>query len=163
MRLNVGRELATLRQLTVDRLRTKYAEVFGEQTNTRHKDWLIRRIIWRMQAQAEGDLTERARNRAKELANDADLRMTPPRAAAPAPTITTGPKAKVLFRPGHRVPPPGTILIRDYKGRRIEVLVLANGFEFEGHAYKSLSAVAKAATGQHLNGFQFFRLGKEAA
>jgi hypothetical protein len=34
-------------------------------------------------------------------------------------------------------------------------------FEFEGDVYKSLSAVAKAITGQHCNGYYFFRLGKE--
>ena len=58
--------------LTVDQLRAKYAVVFGEQTNGRHKQWLIKRIAWRMQANAEGDLSERARRRAMELANDAD-------------------------------------------------------------------------------------------
>jgi len=41
--------------------------------------------------------------------------------------------------------------------------VLPAGFEFEGHIYKSLSAVAKAITGQHCNGYYFFRLGKENA
>jgi hypothetical protein len=50
-------------------LRSRYAEVFGETTNTRHKEWLIKRIIYRMQALAEGDLSERARQRAAELAN----------------------------------------------------------------------------------------------
>jgi hypothetical protein len=39
--------------------------------------WLVKRIAWRMQALAEGDLSERARRRAAELANDADLRLSP--------------------------------------------------------------------------------------
>jgi hypothetical protein len=42
------------------------------------------------------------------------------------------------------------------------VRVLDEGFEFEGETFKSLSAVAKKITGQHMNGFLFFRLGKEA-
>ena len=46
-----------------------------------------------------------------------------------------------------RLPPPGTILARPYKGRTLQVQVLTEGFAFEGNVYPSLSAVAKAATG----------------
>ena len=77
--MNVGKELAALRRMSVDGLRSRYAEVFGETTNGRHKEWLIKRIIYRIQALAEGDLSERARQRAAELANDADLRRRPPK------------------------------------------------------------------------------------
>ncbi|HOQ48136.1 MAG TPA: DUF2924 domain-containing protein, partial [Bryobacteraceae bacterium] len=82
MHLNVEKELAALRRMSVGELRLRYAEVFGEPTGSRHKQWLIKRILWRMQALAEGDLSERARRRAEELANDADLRLRPPRASA---------------------------------------------------------------------------------
>ena len=74
MSLNVGKELSALRRMPVAQLRTKYAEVFGDETRTGNKDWLVKRIIWRLQALAEGDLSERARQRALELANDADVR-----------------------------------------------------------------------------------------
>ena len=40
-----------MERMTVDQLRAKYADVFGEQTNGRHKEWLIKRIAWRMQDQ----------------------------------------------------------------------------------------------------------------
>ncbi|RMF88207.1 MAG: DUF2924 domain-containing protein, partial [Planctomycetota bacterium] len=49
-----------------------------------------------------------------------------------------------------------------YKGRTVRVLVVADGFEYEGRRYKSLSAVAKAVTGSHINGFAFFRLRRNA-
>ena len=62
-----------------------------------------------------------------------------------------------------RLPLPGTILTRDYKGTMIQVQVLPNGFEYQGEVYKSLSAVAKAVTGQHVNGFAFFRLSQREA
>ena len=62
--------------MTVDELRRRYAAVMGEPSRSRHKMHLIRKIAWRIQAQAEGDLSERARRRAKELANDADDRVT---------------------------------------------------------------------------------------
>jgi hypothetical protein len=76
--MNVGKELAALRRMSVDDLRSRYAEVFDETTNGRHKDWLIKRIIYRMQVEAEGDLSERARRGAAELANDADPCWPPP-------------------------------------------------------------------------------------
>ena len=60
MNLNVEKELAALRRMSVGQLRQRYAEVFGEPTRSRHKQWLIKRILWRMQALAEGDLSRRA-------------------------------------------------------------------------------------------------------
>ncbi len=57
-----------------------------------------------------------------------------------------------------RIPPPGTVLLRRYKGQAITVEVLANGFEWEGRQYRSLSAVAKEVTGSHWNGIRFFGL-----
>jgi hypothetical protein len=75
MHLNVGKEVAALQRMTVKELREKYAEAFGEETNANNKVWLVKRIAWRIQALAEGDLSEHARRRAAELANDADLQL----------------------------------------------------------------------------------------
>ena len=161
MKLNVEKELAALRRMPVVDLRSRYAEVFGETTNTRHKDWLIKRIIWRMQAMAEGDLTERARRRAEELANDADLRCRPPRAPSATTEAPQMQKAKPALNGDVRIPLPATIITRVYKGETPQVKVLPAGFEYEGEVYKSLSAVAKKITGSHCNGYLFFRLTKE--
>ncbi len=161
MNINVGKEVAKLQRMTVGDLRRKYAEVFGEVTNGRHKQWLFRRIAWRLQALAEGDISERARQRAAELACDADLRIkaptVPPLATDPPPVVVTG---RIEVPASDRLPMPGTILTRLYKGQTYQVQVLRHGFDFEGEVYKSLSAVAKAITGQHLNGYYFFRIGK---
>src|SRR5262245_22684873 len=90
MHLNVGKEVAALQRMTVKELRARYGEAFGEETNANNKGWLIKRIAWRLQALAEGGLSERARQRATELANDADLRLSPPKAKAdPAPAERT--------------------------------------------------------------------------
>lgn len=162
MNLNVGMELAALRRMSVGDLRSRYAEVFGETTNTRHKDWLVKRIIWRMQALAEGDLSERARQRALELANDADLRRRPPRLAGTMSEATSPVKTtKLRTNADSRIPLPATIITRVYKGETLQVKVLPVGFEYEGEVYKSLSAVAKKITGSHCNGYLFFRLTKE--
>ena len=155
MTLNVAKELAELRRMSVVDLRSRYAEVFGETTNTRHKDWLVKRVIWRMQALAEGDLSERARARAAELANDADLRRRPPRESAAPPQARA---TKLRISVASQAPLPGTVLTRVYKGETLQVKVLPAGFEYEGEVYKSLSAVAKKITGSHCNGYLFFRL-----
>src|SRR6516162_7882293 len=85
MHVNVAKELAALEAMTVNELRVNYAQVFGEETRVGNKAWLVKRIIWRLQALAEGDLSERARRRAAELAQDADLRLSPPRQNQTAP------------------------------------------------------------------------------
>src|ERR687892_483640 len=76
---DVAKELAALQRMSVAQLREKYTEVFGEATTTGNRTWLLRRVAWRIQANAEGDLSERAKARAAELARDADLRITAPR------------------------------------------------------------------------------------
>lgn len=159
MSLNVGQELAALRRMTVGDLRARYAELFGEATNSRHKDWLIKRLIWRVQSLAEGDLSERARRRAIELANDADLRRKP-QTPKPPETVNRIKTVKLPINNEPRLPLPGCSIAREYKGRTLEVNVLPDGFEFEGGVFKSLSAVAKHITGSHCNGYLFFRLAK---
>src|SRR6516162_5920339 len=90
---------------------------------------------------------------------DVDLRLTPPRGAPATPPATPEcNKPALKLRSDSRVPPPGTVLTRSYKGRTLRVQVLAHGFLYAGHTYPSLSAVAKAVTGSHCNGYLFFRL-----
>jgi Protein of unknown function (DUF2924) len=157
--LNIDKEVAQMRGMTVVELQRKFAEVHGEQPRGRNKDWLIKRIAWRLQANEEGGLSERALRRAAEIANDADLRLTAPRATiqAVASNVQSGDSVvSIMLDP--RLPMPGTLITRKYKGRAIQVKVLRDGFEFEGEKYKSLSAVARVITGTHWNGFHFFGL-----
>jgi hypothetical protein len=163
MVLNMGKEVSTLKRMTVTELRKKHIEVFGEPTRCGHKDYLVKRIAWRIQAVAEGGLSERARLRAHELANDADLRTHPPRQALPAEGMPAGPTKTVtinLREHDPRLPMPGQVIARPrpYKGREIVVRVLPKGFEWEGTIYRTLTAVAEAVTGKHWNGYHFFQM-----
>jgi len=155
------KEIDELSQMTVGQLRQKYLEVFGEESRSNHKQFLFRRIAWRIQAIAEGGLSERARRRALEIANDADLRIRAPKSRF-GQDVTLDPKLsvsrKVASAADPRLPPPGTYLEREYKGRRVIVKVLVDGFEFDGQIYRSLSAIAHEATGTKWNGFLFFNL-----
>ena len=150
-------DIAALQRMSTSDLRRRYAEVFGDQPPSWNRVWMLKRLAWRLQALAEGGLSERARRRAEELANDADLRLNAPKGkAAEIPTERT--TVKQLPAPSDdRLPPPGTILTRPYKGQMVLIQILTGGFAYQGQVYPSLSAVAKAVTGSHTNGFLFFR------
>jgi hypothetical protein len=153
MNAKLSEEIAALEEMGIAALRSRYTELFGDATRVGNRAWLIRRIAWRLQAQAEGGLSERARRRAAELANEADVRLTPP-AARREPAVLP----LAARRADPRLPAPGGVLSRAYKGRTLQVIVRDQGFEYEGAHYPSLSAVAKAITGSHCNGFLFFGL-----
>jgi hypothetical protein len=152
---NLTQELALLPRLGVADLRSRYAQLFGETTRTGNKAWLVKRLAWRLQALAEGDLSERARRRAAELADDAELRLSPPLIPG---TATGRGSARLPRQRNDRLPPAGTLLTRPYKGTTVQVRVLEQGLLYEGTSYPSLSTVAKAVTGSHCSGYRFFRL-----
>jgi hypothetical protein len=152
----VGMEIESLNKLKTTELRTRYRDVFGEASLSFNRAHLFRRIAWRLQAEAEGDLSERARRRASDLAKDSDLRLRAPRSFW-----------HEIERNGRspnkdpRLPPAGTALERIYRGQITRVTVLANGFEYRGKHYASLSAIAHRVTGTRWNGFHFFGLKQE--
>jgi hypothetical protein len=154
--LNIVNEVAALQRLSIGQLRQCFAELFGEATNASNRTWLIKRIAWRLQALAEGDLSQRARRRAAELARDADLRLNPPQPKVTITALLPEP-VRIPTPVDPRLPPPDTILVRPYKGLLVQVQVLTDGFAYAGRVYASLSAVAKAVTGSHTNGFLYFR------
>lgn len=157
-------QINALARMTTTELVERFAEVHGYPCRTRHRQYLIRKIAWRIQANAEGDLSERARRRAAELADDAEVRVMAPKTLVSPPQSGT---AKTVRRrvqgddhDDRRLPPAGSAIVREYKGRTIRVLVLPKeeGFEWNGERFRTLTAVAKKVTGSHLNGFRFFRL-----
>src|SRR6185312_4254401 len=113
-------EIEALRHMTAGQLKEKYRKVFGEVSRSNHKQFLFRRIAWRIQANAEGGLSERARRRALEIADDADLRIRAPRNFLKAEldetrAITT----RVAPAQDPRLPAPGALLVRRYRGKDI--------------------------------------------
>jgi hypothetical protein len=166
MALNIDKEVAQLQRMTVNQLQGKFAEVCGEQPRSRNKQWLIKRLAWKLQAREYGGLSERALRRAAELADAcdlSDLRLTSPPPSKNQPAEgESNVKATPTAPLDRRLPMPGTLLSRKYKGQTVQVMVMADGFQFEGERYKTLSAVAKAITGSHWNGYHFFALNQKA-
>lgn len=156
--MTITKDLAALERMAVSELLRRYEEVCGEPVRSRNRKYLIRRIAWRLQANAEGGLSDRALRRAAELADPADVRLTPPRANV-SPAVPPRLAISTSRTPSDpRLPPTGTAITRKYKGRTVSVVVRTDGFECDGERYPSLSAVAKAVSGSHCNGFRFFGL-----
>jgi Protein of unknown function (DUF2924) len=153
-------EVESLRRATLAALREKNLEVFQEETRVRHREHLFRRIAWRLQALAEGDLSERARGRAHQIGRDADLRTVAPRDffTGDGELIRTTQGDRNRREQDSRLPLPGALLSRKWKGRTILVEVLSKGFRYENQPYTSLSAIALAVTGTRWNGLAFFGL-----
>jgi DUF2924 family protein len=154
----VAMEIEGLRKLKTKGLQARYRELFGEETRSGNQAHLLRRIAWRLQAKAEGELSARARKRAAELADETRLRLRAPRrfwhedgsAGLAAPAVRDP-----------RLPPAGAVLERAYGGSTLAVRVLATGFEYENTVYASLSQLAQHITGTRWNGYHFFGLRKQ--
>lgn len=156
----IREQIEGLRHMTTGQLKKKYSEVFGEESRSNHKQFLFRRVAWRIQANEWGGLTERARLRALEIADDADLRIRAPKnflreGLDESRTVET----RVDATSDPRLPRPGALLVRRYQGKDVVVRVRKDGFEHAGRIYKSLSKAVTEATGTRWNGFAFFGLG----
>ncbi len=115
-------EIARLRSLALDALRRRWRAVFGRTPPAAlSKDLLGRMIARRLQEQAFGGLDRESLRFLDGLARHGGL-------------------------PRRRLKP-GTVLVRDYDGQRHTVTVAADGFEWQGATYASLSAIARAITG----------------
>ena len=157
---HIREQIEGLRHMTVGQLKDKYREAFGETSRSGHKQFLFRRIAWRLQANAWGGLSERARRLALEIANDSDLRIRAPKNFLKE-ALDASRTAETSVEPTQdpRLPISGTMLVRRYRGKDIVVRVREDGFEYDGQVHRSLSSAVRTATGTPWNGFAFFGLG----
>lgn len=151
---STARQLAALDKMSVGELAEKYREVFGEPTRTRNKEYLRKRIAWRIQEFAEGGLSTRALERIEQLAPEAPARWRQPVARKDGASGKVVPITRPARDP--RLPPPGTVLTRLHDGVEHKVTILDDGFEYRGERHRSLSKVARLITGTAWNGFLFF-------
>lgn len=162
MRKLLRYEINELAAMNVAALQQRHQQLFGDQPAPAHRQFLFRKIAWRMQADHEGGLPESARELARAIARDAPLRARvitnaeKRRAGIPLEQTTTTTIAR-----GHdpRLPMPGGLIVKQFKGETIVVKVLDDGrFEYADRRYKSLSAIAQEITGTKWNGLLFFGL-----
>jgi len=141
--------LEALRAMPVRELQDTYYDTHGRATTTRNREWLIRRCFYRAQELLTGvTLSERARARIAELAEGQDVRTRPanPATLPPEPDPDRPPRDP-------RLPPVGTVIRREHDGVVHDIRVLADGFDYAGRHYTSLSSIAREITGTTWNGF----------
>ena len=156
---DIHAEIATLHRLSAAELQPRYASLFGRSARSKNRAFLQKRVAWKLQQQAYGGLPPTAVIRLRELTALLNpLAEIAARARRPAQrTARRSPPRRSRPRPREiRLPGPGALIRRVYKGREILVRVLDSGFEYDGHRYRSLSAIAKVITGAHWNGLLFF-------
>ena len=145
---SIAEEIAALRAMQVPELVERYEAVFSKPPRVKHRDWLWRRIAWKIQEQRFGGLSQDAKRRVDELIAELNVPLTGERTV----------RAEVQSHHGN--PVTGTMLTRVWKGREIQATRTEQGWECESVVYRSLSAVAKATTGSHMSGPAFFGLTK---
>ena len=147
----IAAEIAELQAMDVQGLAERYEALFGRRPRVRHKDWLWKRIAWKLQEQRLGGLSKVAKARLEDLIGQIEL---------PPIERVVRPKAPVAANGEPMSLRPGMVLMRRWHDQEVRVRVLEAGFEWEGQVLSSLSAVARAATGAHWNGRLFFGLTK---
>jgi hypothetical protein len=147
----IAQKIETLRGAPLKELQEAYLVYFPGKKASNNRTYLWRRVAYRIQELEFGELADEAKAKLKALMKAYD----------PVNNIAIKPQAS---RPGnlskrdHRLPIPGTVITKEYKGSRIQVKTLEKGFEWNGKIYRSLTAIAKEITGAHWNGFLFFNL-----
>lgn len=149
-------QIMELKNKPLEELRAKYAELFKSEATSNNRAYLWRKLTYRMQELAYGGLSEETQGRINDLIE----RYDPVNNKSLRPDEAGPDKGKKKSPSSHdrRLPIPGTVITKEYKGKSLSVKVLLGGFEFNGKAYKSLTAVAKEVTGAHWNGYLFFNL-----
>ncbi len=147
MKSSVLAQLAELERLSHVSLKRRWRVLFGSEPPAYGRQFLRRRLAYRIQELAFGGLSEGVRTQMEALVPSVESQED-----QSAPPRTKHGKTK----PG--LAPPGTRLIREFHGKRYEVVVAERGFEFKGRRYRSLSAIAREITGTQWNGPAFFGL-----
>ena len=138
--LAVEDELDRLPVMPIAQLRARYCEVFrSDPPKAFGPDLLRRSIAYRIQEKAYGGLSRSAQRLIDQ--------MTKAYAAKPIGKIVLPRRIK-----------PGSVLLREWKGKSHRVMVLADGFAYDGGTYTNLSEIAVLITGTRWNGPRFFGL-----
>ena len=157
MRENIAEQIQTLKSATLSTIQEHYKELFSvAEAPCANKPYLIKKIAYRLQEMACGGLSDEAKARITELIEKYD----PINNKALRPQVLSAGKNVVSmpFMRDKRLPIPGTVIHKKYKGQDVHVKVLDKGFEYKDKYYRSLTAIAFELTGAHWNGFSFFNL-----
>ena len=134
--------LAALKTTSTPDLKTQWRELFDSEPPPFNRRYLESRLAYRIQELAYSGLKPETVKRLEALGEQLD----------------GGDRKKSRIRADRDRPITGTRLLREWQGVEHVVTVTADGFEWQGRPYKSLSAIARAITGTRWNGWVFFGL-----
>ena len=143
---SVLKRVTALPGMSLADLKAMWKDLYDQAPPTHGKPYLVKRLAYRIQELAFGGLTESTEKRLDVLAQGKE---------DPKTNSAGGEK-----RQKANTPAPGARLVREWKGKEYVVMVMENGFEYQGRKFRSLSAVAKEITGTHWSGPVFFGLKK---
>ena len=152
---NVIRRIHALRQMNVAELRREWERLYGEPARSRNKDYLYHRLAWRIQELQHGGLSSHARQRIDKIASVSFARARALKLAQDAPRASETPRKS---QRDLRLPAPGTVIVKAYKGQELRLVVHEDHFELDGQSFRSLSEAARHVTGAKWNGKLFFGL-----
>jgi hypothetical protein len=141
--------LAEVQAWKTGRLRAELERLTGIPSRSWNRPYLIRKVSWLIQQEARQasdtvdvpTLVTEVRDQPRSPRLDAPIQVLPGRGGRDP-----------------RLPRPGTEIVRVYRGLKLTIRALEKGYEWNGLTYSSLTAVARAITGQHWNGPLFFNL-----
>ena len=137
---SVLRHVDQLQHMSAPQLRQRWADLLGTDPGPHSRDYLIRRLAYRLQELVHGGMSRDSRQKLHAQVN-----------ASGKETSSARRTQKTSLQPGTR-------LLRDWRGQRYEVIVQDDGFLYDGRKYRSLSAIARAITGSYWSGNRFFGL-----
>jgi hypothetical protein len=108
------------------------------------RDLMIRALAYRMQERAHGGLAPATKRKLRSLVAEIEA------------------KGTGVFDPGIALKP-GARLVREWARQTHTVIVLEDGFDYDGERYSSLTKIAAKITGAHWSGPRFFGIGKTRA
>ena len=167
MEASITERLKALQEMNLGELRGEFEKVFGKPSLSRNRKVLVKRIAEKIQAEAatpealpaplaKPTLTVRFERKGRKKTGGKTKGRPKAKAATQGKETATKPRPAGQRDP--RLPKVGTTITREWHGKKYLVRVLDDGFEYDGKPFRSLSGVARAISGQIVNGFAWFGL-----
>jgi hypothetical protein len=156
MQENLLTKIMSHKDASLEELKKKYSELFDNKpAPSNNKTYLWKKIAYKLQELEYGGLSVETQGKIQKLIQKYD----PVNNKTMRPEDTTQDQSKKPnLRRDKRLPIPGTVITKEYKGIKLQVKILESGFEYSSKVYKTLTAIAKEVTGAHWNGYLFFNL-----
>ncbi|MGE0108184.1 MAG: DUF2924 domain-containing protein [Bdellovibrionales bacterium] len=139
----IARQIRELQGKNRSELKEIWRDYFNTETPPYRSIFMRRALAYRIQELTYGGLSPKAEKKLDRLIAEEQGKKTKRRTKSVA------------------IPVAGTRLIREWRGKRYEVIVQPDGFEYDGRKWNSLTAIAQNITGSHWNGLVFFGLRKK--